>query len=104
MLFFESQTAAYAGHFAKRRELVRRAMDSAIRADEREPAAGYQAGAAAYETMAGNAALARQQAQAALALSNGRDVEGTSLIALALTGDSGQAVKLADDLAKRPVV
>jgi hypothetical protein len=45
--------------------------------------------------------LAKQQAQAALALSNGRDVEGVSAIALGLTGDSAQATRLAADLAKR---
>jgi serine/threonine protein kinase/tetratricopeptide (TPR) repeat protein len=101
MLFSESQTAGYAGQFAKKRELLRRAVDSATRADEKETAAGYQAGAAIQEAMAGNAAFAKQQAQAALALSNGRDVEGYAGIALALAGDSAQAARLADDLAKR---
>ena len=101
MLFFESQTAGYAGQFAKRRELVRRAIDSATRADEKETAAVDQAVAAVYETMVGNAALAKQQAQAALALSDGKDVEGNGGIALALAGDSAQAMRLADDLAKR---
>jgi serine/threonine protein kinase/tetratricopeptide (TPR) repeat protein len=101
MLFAESQTAGYTGQFAKKRELVRRAVDSATRADEKEPAAVDQAGAAAHEAMAGNAALAKQQAQAALALSNGRDVAGNAGIALALASDSAQAARLADDLAKR---
>ena len=44
---------------------------------------------------------ARQQAQAALALSNGRDVEAISAIALGLAGDAPQAARLASDLAKR---
>jgi eukaryotic-like serine/threonine-protein kinase len=101
MLFNESQTAGYAGQFAKRRELMRRAVDSAIRADEKETAAEYQAGTAAHEAMVGNAAFAKQQVQAALALSNGRDVEAYSAIVLALAGDSVQATRLADDLAKR---
>jgi eukaryotic-like serine/threonine-protein kinase len=101
ILFVESQTAAYAGQFDKMRDLTRRAVESAARSDEKETAAGYQAGTAVYEAMAGNAALAKQQAQAALALSNGRDVECTSAIALALAGDSAQAIRLADDLAKR---
>jgi len=101
MLNNESQTAGYAGQFAKKRELLRRAVDSAARADEKETAAGYQALAAVHEAVVGNAALAKQQAQAALALSNGRDVEGYSAIALALAGDSAQAMRLAEDLAKR---
>jgi eukaryotic-like serine/threonine-protein kinase len=101
VLFIESQTAAYAGQFAKKRELVRHAADSAARADEKETAADYQAVAAVHEALAGNVALAREQVQAALALSNGRDVEGYSAIALALAGDSVQATRLADDLTRR---
>jgi tetratricopeptide (TPR) repeat protein len=42
-----------------------------------------------------------RQAQAGLALSNGRDVEAMSAMALALVGDSNQARRLASDLAKR---
>jgi eukaryotic-like serine/threonine-protein kinase len=44
---------------------------------------------------------AKQQAQAALALSTGRDVEAMSAIALGLAGDSAQATRLAADMAKR---
>jgi serine/threonine protein kinase/tetratricopeptide (TPR) repeat protein len=101
MLFAESQTAGYAGQFAKKRELVRRAIDSAVRADEKETAAIYPGSDAVHEAIVGNSALAKQQAQAALALSNGRDVEGNAAVALALAGDSAQAARLADDLAKR---
>jgi eukaryotic-like serine/threonine-protein kinase len=101
MLFTESQSAAYAGQFGKMRDLTRRAMDSAIRADDKESAALFQAEIAVYEAMAGNATLAKQQAQAALALSNGRDVEGLAALGLALAGDSAQATRLADDLTKR---
>jgi eukaryotic-like serine/threonine-protein kinase len=101
MLYNESATAGYAGQFAKKRELVRRAVDSASRADEKETAALYQSATAAHEAMVGNSVPAKQQAQAALALSNGRDVEGNAGFALALAGDSAQAARLADDLAKR---
>jgi len=101
ILFLESETAAYGGEFAKSRELTRRAADSAQRADEKETAAEYQAHAAIREALAGNMASAKQQAQAALALANGRRVAGFSAIALALAGDSGQAAQLAADLGKR---
>jgi serine/threonine protein kinase/tetratricopeptide (TPR) repeat protein len=101
MLFAEAQTAAYGGQFQKMRELMRRAVESASRADEKETAALYRAGAAYWESLAGNADLAKQQAQAALALSNGRDVEGLSALGLALAGDSAQATHLVDDLGKR---
>ena len=101
MLGAESDTAAYGGQFAKARELTRRASDSAQRADEKETAAGYEAEAAVREALVGNMSHAKQQAQAALALSTGRDVEAVSAIALALAGDAPQATRLAEDLAKR---
>jgi serine/threonine protein kinase/Flp pilus assembly protein TadD len=101
MLYNESDTAAYAGQLAKARELTRRAVDSAQRADEKETAAGYEAEAALREALAGNVALAKQRAQSALALSNGRDVEAVAAIAIGIGGDSTQATRLADDLAKR---
>jgi eukaryotic-like serine/threonine-protein kinase len=99
-LAFESDTAAYGGQFAKARELTRRASDSAQRADEREMAAFYEAEAAVREALVGNMSQAKQQAQAALALSTGRDVEAVSAIALGLAGDVLQATRLAADLAK----
>jgi tetratricopeptide (TPR) repeat protein len=101
MLYNESDTAAYAGQFAKARELTRRASDSAQRADERETAADYVAEAAVRDALGGNMSTAKQQAQAALALSSGRDVEAISAIALGIAGDAPQATRLADDLAKR---
>ncbi|HYL16777.1 MAG TPA: protein kinase [Terriglobales bacterium] len=99
-LDFESDTAAYGGQFAKARELTRRAAESAQRADEKETAAGYEAEAAVREALVANMALAKQQAQAALALSNGKDVQAISAIALGLAGYSTQATRLANDLGK----
>ncbi len=101
MLDTESNTAAYGGQFAKARELLRRAADSAQRADEKETAAAYEAEGAAREALVGNMEPARQQAQAALAMSDGRNVEAGSAIALGLAGDAPQATRLAADLAKR---
>ena len=49
----------------------------------------------------GNMSLAKQQAQAALNLSTGSDVEAISAIALGLGGDAAQATRLAADLVKR---
>ncbi|MGA7381209.1 MAG: protein kinase [Terriglobales bacterium] len=101
ILCTESDTAAYGGQFAKARELTRRASGSAQRADEKETAATYEAEAAVREALVGNVGLAKQQAQAALSLSTGRDVEALSAIALGLAGDSAQATRLTEDLAKR---
>ncbi len=101
MLYGESDTAAYGGQFSQARELTRRASDSALRADEKETAAGYQAESALREVLVGDIRQAKQLAQAALALSNGKDVEAVSAIALGLAGDAPQALRLAGDLAKR---
>jgi tetratricopeptide (TPR) repeat protein/predicted Ser/Thr protein kinase len=97
-LYLESDTAAYGGQFARARELTRRAAESAQRVDEKEAAAGYWAEAAVREAMVGNMSLAKRQAQAALALSHGRDVEAISAIALGLSGDPVQVTLLANDL------
>jgi eukaryotic-like serine/threonine-protein kinase len=101
MLDYESDSAAYEGQLVRARELTQRAADSARRADEKETAAGYLAEAAVREALFGNIGVARQQAQAGLALSDGRDVEAVSATALGLAGDSAQAMRLANDLSKR---
>lgn len=101
MLYYQSDVAAYGGQFGKARELTRRASDSAQRADEKETAAGYQAEGALREVMVGNPGPAKQQAQAALALSNGKDVQAIAAIALALAGDSKEASRMGEDLGKR---
>jgi hypothetical protein len=101
VLHYQAETAAYGGQFMKARELTRRAVASALRTDEKEVAANYQAAAALREALAGNLGLAKPQAQAALALSKGRDTQGIAALALALAGDTAQAAHLADDLDKR---
>jgi serine/threonine protein kinase/Flp pilus assembly protein TadD len=98
MLYSESDTAAYAGELVKARELTRRAVDSARRADAKEAAASYEAGAAVREALVGNTGLARHQAQAAVALSGAKDAAAVSAMALALAGDSAEAARLGHDL------
>jgi DNA-binding winged helix-turn-helix (wHTH) protein/tetratricopeptide (TPR) repeat protein len=101
MLNHEADTALYGGQLAKARVLTRRAVESAQRGDEKEAVALYQAAAAVREALVGNTNLAKQQAQAAAVLSNARDVEALSAIALQMTGDSARAKRLSDDLRKR---
>jgi tetratricopeptide (TPR) repeat protein len=101
ILFLESETAADGGELAKSRELTRRAADSAQRAGETETAAEFQAHASIREALVGNIALSKQQAQAAIAMANGKQVEAFSAIALGLAGDSAQAAQLAGDIGKR---
>jgi predicted Zn-dependent protease len=101
LVYFESDTAAYSGRLAKARELSRRAVASAVRAEDQETAAAYESDAALREALFGNAAEARQRATASLTLSRGRDVQYGAALALAFAGDVARAKALADDFAKR---
>ncbi len=97
----EAWTAAYSGRIKKSREFFGRGVAFAERAGNKEGAALYKAGAAWREADLGNAAEARQQATAALALSRERNVQCAAALALAATGDAARAQTLADDLSKR---
>lgn len=101
MLNHEADTALYGGHFVESRKLTNRAIESATRQGEKEAAAIYQAESAVRAALVGNLNLAKKEAQNALALSNARDVQALSAIALGRAGDSVQAIQLADNLAKR---
>jgi eukaryotic-like serine/threonine-protein kinase len=101
LLYNESDSAAYGGRFSRARELTERAAVSARRADEKETAAAYKAESAVREILVDNLGRASEQAQAALALSRGRDVLAISAIALGLAGKAAPATRIADDLAKR---
>jgi tetratricopeptide (TPR) repeat protein len=54
-----------------------------------------------WEAVYGNAAEAKRNTFVALALSDGRDVEYTSALALALSGDASRSRALANDLEQR---
>jgi eukaryotic-like serine/threonine-protein kinase len=101
MLATASDTAAYQGQLRKADELTRQAAASAERVGEKEAAAIYIAEGALHQALFGNSTEARKQAAAALALSNGRDVQFMAAAALAFAGDSAKAESLADDLNKR---
>jgi serine/threonine protein kinase/tetratricopeptide (TPR) repeat protein len=100
MLRLEADTAAYAGHLDKAREISIRAIESAKRAGEKEAAAGYESDMAFREAVLGNVKEAEQHATAALALSSGRDVQYGAALALAAAGNS-KAESLADQLHKQ---
>jgi serine/threonine protein kinase/tetratricopeptide (TPR) repeat protein len=92
---------ARSGHAQLARRLSSRAVELALQEGRREAAATYQSAAAVWEGLYGNANEARAKAAAALAVTNGRDVEYASALALGLAGDSSRAEALADDLDKR---
>jgi len=101
-LALASDTEAYAGHVAKARELTKRAVDSAVRADSKENGAIWLANAALQQAAYHNSAEAAQTAAEALKLSNtspGAEVEAA--LAFAMAGDAARAESLAQDLGKR---
>jgi eukaryotic-like serine/threonine-protein kinase len=101
-LALASDTETYSGHLGKARELTKRAVDSAIRADSKETGAIFQANAALEQAAYGIPAEARQSAAEALKLaptSLGVGVEAA--LALAMAGDTARAESLAQDFGKR---
>jgi tetratricopeptide (TPR) repeat protein/predicted Ser/Thr protein kinase len=101
-LALASDTEAYAGHVGKARELTKRAVDFAIRADSKESGAIWRANDALLQAAYGNTAEARQSAAEALKLvpaSQGVGVEAA--LALAMAGDTTRAASLSQDLGKR---
>ncbi len=101
-LAIASDTEAYAGHLGKARDLVKRAVDSAILADSKESGAIYLAIAAQREAAYGNPTRARQLATNALKLvPESSAAQSEAALAYALAGDSVQAEHLARELNKR---
>jgi tetratricopeptide (TPR) repeat protein len=97
-----SDTEAYGGHLGRARELTKRAVDSAIRADSKENGAIWQENAAIEQAAYGNAAEARQSAAEALKLvPTSQGVEVEAAVAFAMAGDTARAESLAQDLGKR---
>jgi eukaryotic-like serine/threonine-protein kinase len=94
----ESDTQAYHGRLVKARELDATARAAALRDDVKETAAEIEAAGALREAELGNSAKTRQGVQAALAMSNGRNVRSLAALALAAAADSVGAQKLTDGL------
>jgi serine/threonine protein kinase/tetratricopeptide (TPR) repeat protein len=101
-LALASDTEAHGGHLGKARELTKRAVDSAIRADNKEAGAIWQQNAALLQAAYGNPAEARQSAAEALKLAPASPgVEAEAALAFAMGGDTARAESLAQDLGKR---
>jgi eukaryotic-like serine/threonine-protein kinase len=97
-----ADTEAYDGHVGKARQLTKRAVDSAVRADNKEAGAIWQANAALQQAAYSNRAEARQTAAEAIKLapaSPGTAAEAA--LAFAMAGDTVRAEALAQDLGKR---
>ena len=100
ILAAQADTEAWYGRLKDARELKRRAMESALRSDDKEAAASYQAEGALLEAASGNRMLARADANAALKLAPNRDLREMAALAVAQAGDTAAAEKLAAGLDK----
>jgi len=101
-LALASDTEAYGGHVGKARELTKRAVDSAIRAESKENGAIWQANAALEQAAYGNTTESQQSAADALKLAPmSQGVEVEAALAFAMAGDTGRAESLARDLGRR---
>jgi hypothetical protein len=93
----EADTEAYYGHFARARELSRRAVASARRAGALEMAGSWEAQAAFREVLVGQVDRARAGAMAAVEVSEGHYVLALSALTLAMSG----GLATAEDIASR---
>ena len=101
-LSLASDTEAYSGHLGRARELTRRSVNSAIRADSKETGAIWQENAALREAAFGNAAEAKKAgAEGWKLFPTSQGVEVEAALAYAMAGDTARAESLAQDLNRR---
>jgi tetratricopeptide (TPR) repeat protein len=101
-LALASETEAYAGHVKKARELTKEGVASAIRTENQEGAAVYQANFAVQQAAYANASEARQAAAVAMRLAPAsRGVAAEAALAFAMAGEAARAESLAQDLNRR---
>jgi eukaryotic-like serine/threonine-protein kinase len=98
----ESDSEAYAGHLQKAREILERAVDSAMHADSVENAATWRANASLREATFGNVAESRRSAETALKLApSSKGVALEAALAYAISGENSRAQTLEQDFSKR---
>ena len=98
---YQANVQASLGRLANARELFQHAVESAQHNSLKEQGATWQATAALVEAQFGDRERARQQANAALAISSSRNVQPPAALALAWASDSVRAQAVAADLNKR---
>jgi len=101
MLWVEGGVAAFKGRLRDAREIWRRAVEMAQRANLKEAAAGVMVGQAMTEAACGNVRQARDLAREAMGLARSRSILPSAALALGLAGEVGQAQKLIDELGRR---
>jgi tetratricopeptide (TPR) repeat protein len=98
LFFLEAYTQTYYGRLEKAQQLWQRASASVSSTELPETVAGWRAREALMDAQVGHNVRATSLAGEALALSAGRDVKGTAALALAYSGYTARAQRLADEL------
>jgi tetratricopeptide (TPR) repeat protein len=102
MLAMQADTEAFFGRLKKARELSRRAVASAQKAELAEPAAIWQGLAALREAAFGNKEQARNDAGEVLRIApNSRDAQTLAALVLARSGEAQRSRAILDDLRAR---
>jgi eukaryotic-like serine/threonine-protein kinase len=98
-LAIAADTEAYYGRLASARDLVKRAVDSAVRADSKENAGVWLENMALFEASIGDGEGARQRAAEGLKLAPGsQGVNSEAALAFAMAGEAVRAETLAHQL------
>jgi eukaryotic-like serine/threonine-protein kinase len=101
-LSLASDTEAHAGRLGKARELTKRSLDSAIRADSKENGVIWLENSAVREAAFGNMANAKQAAADGLELApTSPGTAAEAALAYAMAGDAARAESLGQDLNTR---
>jgi eukaryotic-like serine/threonine-protein kinase len=100
LLNIHADTQAFYGRMERERDLSRRAVDSAVRADAKEAGALWLVYQALREAELGNVDAARQAVTRGLALAPGRDVKVLAALALARIGETAQSRTILEALEK----
>jgi DNA-binding winged helix-turn-helix (wHTH) protein/Flp pilus assembly protein TadD len=100
LLASQSDTEAFHGRLGQARDFTRKAVESALRADAKETAAGWEADAALREAELGNPTQAKGAAGRALTLASTKEVQMAAAMALARAGDIAQAQSIVTKLGK----
>jgi tetratricopeptide (TPR) repeat protein len=100
LLSYQSDTEAFSGRLRSAREFSNRAVESARRNDRKEAGAAWQMNESLREAEFRNSARAAEQTTSVLTMASTRDAQILAALALARSGDSTRAERMADELQK----
>jgi serine/threonine protein kinase/predicted Zn-dependent protease len=98
MVALQVDAASFAGEWRKSQEHLRRGVELALRAEDKENAANYSAWQAAHAAFLGQFTEAVRLAEAALGIARNREVLFAAALAFALSGESSKAQPLMEEL------